>query len=153
MTCLTFYNRNRELMPYLTENPNFYGEFSISEFYSNRVVAQSSQTKLPVTPTPTEVTIIPAGIAGHHILLPWLPWGAIGHHVFHGARPLREAPGGGTIIEVTSAVSPVVIEPDSSSRGLLLAGACLLFTGLVAATAWGHRKWSLGSQPQTTQKI
>ncbi|BAH74937.1 hypothetical protein [Solidesulfovibrio magneticus] len=152
MTCLTFYDRNRELMPYLTENPNFYGDFSISEFYSNRIVAQSGQTLLPVTATPTSVTIIPAGVAGHHILLPWLPWGAVGHHMFHGARPLRESPYGGTVIEVTSAASPVVIEPDSSSRGMLLTGVSLFFAGFVVVTTFVHRKWVVGSRPTKRQE-
>jgi hypothetical protein len=135
LTCLTFFGRNRELMPYLTENPNFYGDFSIADFYSNRIVALVGATRLPITPTPDRVTIIPAGIPGQHIRLPWLPWSAVEHYHFTGAKPAGPGSDQDTILEVTAASRPVAVIPDDSHRALLLAAAVLAFAGLTAATA------------------
>ncbi|EFL50150.1 conserved hypothetical protein [Solidesulfovibrio fructosivorans JJ]] len=139
-TCLTFYGRNRELMPYLTENPNFYGAFSIADFYKDRIVALAGDTRLPVTATPGSVTLIPSGIPGQHVRLPWMAWKERGHYRFEGARPFCEAPGGGTVLEVTAASRPVVILPDDSHRFPLLVLAALAFAALTAGTISLNRR-------------
>lgn len=139
-TCLTFYGRNRELMPYLTENPNFYGAFSIADFYKDRIIALAGDTRLPVTATPTGVTIIPTGIPGQRLRLPWLPWKAHDHYRFAGAQPVAEAPDGGTVIEVTASVRPVIVIPDDSHRFALLGFAALAFAALGVGTVSLNRR-------------
>lgn len=144
LTLLTFYGRNRMLMPYLTENPNLLGPFSITEFYSNRITAFSGDTRLPVTPTPNRVTIVPSGIPGERIALPWLPHEAAGRFEYENARPVGKGPGNGsaagTVIEVTAPAAPVVVRPRDYHRNPLLAGAALAFAALTAGVARLHRR-------------
>lgn len=130
LTCLTFWGRNRELMPYLTENPNFYGAFSIAEFMSNRIVALSGTTRLPVVVSPNRITITPPGRLGDPIDLPWLPRAEAGQYRIRAARPVADAPGPGTRLTVTAAARPVVLVPDDSHRLPLCAAALALFAGL-----------------------
>lgn len=133
LTCLTFWGRNRELMPYLTENTNFYGDFSITEFMSDRIVARFGDTRLPIVVTPSRIVITPPGRVGDRIDLPWLPRAEADHYRFEGAAPVADAPGEGTVLTVTAAARPIVIVPDDSRRGPLCALALLAFLALTAA--------------------
>ncbi len=143
LTCLTFWSRNRELMPYLTENPNFYGAFSIKDFYRDRILALSGSTRLPVAATPNSVTITPSGRFGERIRLPWLPHEAVERFRFSGARVVAAGPEGGTIIAVTATARPVFITPDDRRRGPLCAAALAVFCALTAGTA-GLARWRPG---------
>ncbi len=140
LTCLTFWGRNRELMPYLTENPNFYGEFSLEEFFGNRIVALSGDTRLPIAVSPNRIVVTPPGAAGDRIALPWLPRDEAGLYRFDGARPVDDGPGEGTIVETTAAARPVVIVADDSRRGPLGVAALAAFAALTAAVGWFARR-------------
>lgn len=144
LTCLTFYERNRMLMPYLTETPNLLGPFSIAEYYRDRITAFSGDTRLPVTPTPSRITVTPSGLPGERILLPWLPRAASGRYVFENARPVPDATGDpsveATVIEVTAAAVPVVISPSDSRRVPLLTAAAVLYMTLAAVAVRLNRR-------------
>ncbi len=132
-TLLTFHARNRELMPHLTANPNFYGDFSIAEYMSNRIVALTGQTRLPIKVSPNLIVITPAGVTGQRIALPWMAREEAAHYRFEAARVADDAPGEATVIEVTVPSRQVRITPDDSRRGPLCAAALLAFVLLTAA--------------------
>lgn len=150
LTCLTFFQRNRQLMPALTEQPDFIGRFSLPDYYADRITALCSGVRLPVTVTPNEVIITPSGAVGDRITLPWLPASALGGYVLEHARPVPgqpDQPGAAdrlatpAVIEVTAASRTVHLRPKAHGRAWLLPAAGLVFTGFLAALARANRRW------------
>ena len=151
VTAIVFYQRNRQIMPSLTATPNILGQFSLAEYYKDRIVAYSAQTRLPVTATPNRVTIVPSGVPGERILLPWLPRAALDGYVLENANPAENVPGDMAVLETTVAARPVVLVPRDYGRTPLLIGAMgtfgvmlgigLLWTGRKKKDA-GRERWS-----------
>ncbi|OLN27019.1 hypothetical protein DVDV_2319 [Desulfovibrio sp. DV] len=136
LACLTFYERNRQLMPSLTEQPNFIGRLSLADYYADRVTAYSSGVRLPVAATPAAVTITPAGSVGDQIELPWLPAAALGGYKLDNARPVAQVPADPqavAVIEVTAASRQVVLWAKTHHRDILLPAAGLAFAALLPA--------------------
>lgn len=144
LTCLTLFERNRTLMPVLTQEPNFIGRFSLAEYYADRVTAFSGDTRLPVAVTPAGVVVTPSGAVGERITLPWLPRTALGGYVLANARP---APGPGTgpdeatVLEVTAAARQVTLRARDYHRDWLLPAAGIVFAGLLLVLARANRRW------------
>ncbi|KHK00400.1 hypothetical protein [Desulfovibrio sp. TomC] len=134
LTCLTFYDRNRQLMPSLTEQPNFIGRLSLADYYADRITALCGDIRLPVAATPTEVVITPPGAVGDRIELPWLPAAALGGYTLDNARPVpTTAPQAPAVLEVTAASRQVIVRARTYHRGILLPAAGLLFAALILA--------------------
>jgi len=133
-TTIVFYQRNRQLMPALTETPDFIGAFSLAEYYKDRITAFSGPTRLPVAVTPNRVTIIPSGTSGEQIELPWLPRAALPGSGPENARPVGNAPGEAAVIETTRAASPVAVIPRDHDRTPLLAAAAVIFAAMLGVS-------------------
>jgi len=144
LTGASLYARNRQLMPVLTEQPNFIGQFSLADYYADRITAISGDARLPVAATPAGVVVTPAGAVGQRIELPWLAPSNLGGYAVDNARPVPDAgdaPGMGTVLETTAASRLVTLRARDYQRQWLLPAAGLLFAGLVAGLARVNRRW------------
>jgi hypothetical protein len=137
LTCLPFYARNRQLMPVLTEQPNFIGRFSLADYYADRITALCGDTRLPVTATPATVVVTPSGAVGDRIALPWLPATALGGYLLENARPVPDPAGEQTmaVVEVTAPSRQVTLRARAYHRAVLLPAAGLAYAGLLLALA------------------